>query len=198
MTANQSFDINAVVNKWMAVLTKPSEASFEAEKANVNLTNMIIWLAIAGAISGFFGGIGTWFFARGGIGDPIGGLIIGAIGGVIGYFIGEAILYLIARALGGTGDFNTQAYLMSLYYVPIIIVGGVFSIFPPLGALVRFLLGLYSLYLTTLALKVTHRYDTTKAILTWAIPLAIVLVLAVCAAITLGAAFLALIGASNR
>ncbi len=193
MTANQAFDINAAVNKWMAILTKPSEAAFEAEKPNVNLTNMIIWLAIAGAIAGFFGGLWGLIFRSGSAAGLITGLIVGAIFYVIGFFIVQAILFTVARVLGGTGDFNTQAYLQSLYFVPIYIVDGVLSI-PFLGALISFVLGLYSLYLTTLALKVTHRYDTTKAVLTWGIPLAVVIVLGICAFVVAGAALLAAFG----
>ncbi len=193
MTANQAFDINAAVNKWMAILTKPSEAAFEAEKPNVNLTNMIIWLAIAGAISGFFGGLWGLIFRSGSVAGLITGLIAGAIVAVIGFFIGQAILFLVARVLGGTGDFNTQAYLQSIYFVPIYIVDGVLSI-PFLGSLVALVLGLYSLYLTTLALKVTHRYDTTKAVLTWLIPAIVVGVILACIAVFFASLFAALMG----
>ena len=54
-------DFNAMFQTWMNVLTKPSEATFEAErhKPNANLTTALIWIVVAGVIVAIFSAIGA-------------------------------------------------------------------------------------------------------------------------------------------
>ena len=44
------------------------------------------------------------------------------IGTLIGFYLSNGLVYLGARIFGGTGDFTTQAYLASLFAVPVGIV----------------------------------------------------------------------------
>ena len=49
-------DFAGIFQTWITVLTKPSEATFEAErqKPNANLTTAIIWIVIAAVILAIF------------------------------------------------------------------------------------------------------------------------------------------------
>jgi hypothetical protein len=67
-------------------------------------------------------------------------------------------------------------------------VTAVLNIIPFLGPLFGFVIGIYELYLLTLALTVTHQYSTTKAVVTWLIPALVAFVLALCVGLIVGAA----------
>lgn len=179
-------DMQGMMNTSMMVLTKPSTASFESAKSSVNTTNTLIGLVVAGAISGLLAGF------RSGAGGLVGGLIGGLIGTLIGFYVGNAILWVVAKVLGGKGDFMLQANLLATFYVPLVVVNAILGLIPVVGGLIVLLVGLYMLYLTTLALQVTHGYTTLNAVLTWLIPGVIVFVIAFFIA---GAAFMALLGA---
>jgi hypothetical protein len=113
--------------------------------------------------------------------------IVGPVFSLIGFFIGNTVLFLVAKLLGGTGDFVVHNYLLSLLYAPLAILGGVFSIIPVFGTLAGVPLGIYSLVLTTMALKSAHGLSTGKAVAVWLIPAAVVVFLAVCAVVALAA-----------
>ncbi len=174
--------MNDYVNKWKAALMTPKE-TFAAEKKNasvgVGIKHFVIAYAIAGALGGILAGpMGI-----------IGGLVIGAIAGAIGPFIGTGILWIIAKVLGGKGEFSQQYYLSALFMPLIVILSSV----PILGMIVGFLGGLYSLYLLTLSLKEVHSFSTMRAVAVWIIPA----ILAVILAFIIGAAILAYIGAAG-
>jgi hypothetical protein len=54
-------DFASIFQTWMTVLTKPSEATFEAErqKPNANLTTAVIWIIIAAVLLAIFSAIGA-------------------------------------------------------------------------------------------------------------------------------------------
>ncbi len=156
----------------ITVLTKPSKASFELAKGMVNTTNTLIGLVIAGAINGLLVGF------RSGVGGLVVGLIFGPIITLIGYYVGSAILWVVAKVLGGKGDFMLQANLLATFVVPLFVVNLILGLIPVVGALIMLLVNLYWLYLTTLGLQVIHGYTTLKAVLTWLIFWFIVLVIA--------------------
>ena len=170
-------DVNAI-KKWVAILTTPSVAAFEAEKPYVNIAFMISWLVIGGVVLGLIVRIArvTSLSAEGYNpyqidvidGGLIRFLILGAIAFPIEYLILEGIQLWIARAHGGTGDLITQSYLQSTYLVPISIIAGLLSLIPNVGVLLLALVGIYALYLTTLALRAAHHLNTRDAVFTWA------------------------------
>jgi hypothetical protein len=102
-----SLDLNNMVNTSVNVITKPSAASFESTKGSVNTIGTIAALAAAGAVNGFLGPLAG---LRMGLDNPLtlvlgmcGGFIFGAILFPIFFYIGMAILWVIAKVLGGTG-----------------------------------------------------------------------------------------------
>ncbi len=197
---------------WLRLTTQPSLATFEQEKVRTSIERGIISMVIAGLIAGVAAAIQgivlysifRSIYAQG----PFGGMVSGGVGSlaniitqpisaVIGLFIGSGILWLIAYVLQARGDYMTQTYLIAMYESPLYAASAVVGIIPCIGTLISFVIGLYSLYPLTLALRATHNIPTGKAVLIWAIPLAIVVVFGLCIAIVAGAAFFALLGAGR-
>ena len=188
------------VNLWKEVLTNPAE-TFKKEEKNVNLTEGIKQLIVAGVIAGVFYGIsaalalnsagmlmmGKPMMGAGAMGF-IGALIGTPITTLIGWFVFSAILYVIAKLLKGQGTFDTHMYFIALLYSPIVIIQGILSIIPIVGAALGVLVSLYGLYLLTIAIKQAHKVSTEKAVLIWLIPVIVI-------ALILGAMLMAVISA---
>ena len=75
------------------------------------------------------------------------------IGTAIGFYLSNGLVYLGARIFGGTGDFTTQAYLASLFAVPVGIVSGLVGLVPCVGLI------------AVLAVSVWRRLDPLRAAL---------------------------------
>ncbi len=121
----------------------------------------------------------------------VGLIVFAAILNTIGWLVWSGILYLIARALGGKGGYTGQSYLIAIYSAPLSILAAVVTALlgawnpataltaaAIIGTLIAAVIALYQLYLLTLALKLNHRYSTGRAVLTWLIPILVVLVIA--------------------
>jgi hypothetical protein len=116
----------------------------------------------------------------------------GILGTFLGFYIGNTLLYFGARVFGGTGDFGTQAYLQSLFIVPIGILSSVLSPLSAIPTVGNCIFGLFSLALTVYAvvltvraLKVAHGLSREKAIGAALVPIAIVMGIACLAAAAL-------------
>ncbi len=178
-------NMSGMMNTSMAVITKPSTASFEAAKSTVNTTSTLVGLVVAGLIAGLLGGIAK--------GDYVGGLIGGVVGGVLGFYIGQLVIWIVAKILGGSGGLMNQANLLGTFAVPFIVVNAVLALVPVLGAILIFVLFLYSLYLTQLGLQVAHGLTSQKAWIAVVILLALYFLIFVVLATTV-AAIMAMVG----
>jgi hypothetical protein len=219
-------DFVSIFQTWMTVLTKPSEATFEAErqKPNANLTTAVIWIIIAAVLLAIFSAIGAI------LGNLIGGgatamqslidqadlppevaaqltaYTVAGVGGAattfcftlilapIGFLIGSGIHFLIAKLLGGTGSFEEQTYLLATFVAPMMIISGVVGIIPILGGCVSFLIFIYQLVLTFLAVKVVHRLGTGQAVVVAVGP---ALIFFVCILCLFAGAFALIFGAAS-
>lgn len=124
------------------------------------------------------------FLSGGGMGGLAGGaLVAGIIWAPIGFLIGTGIMHLIARLLGGQGDFGRFSYLVAAFQAPISIVSSLLGLVPFLGGCVSGLLGIYSIFLAYFAIKTEHQLTQGKSIMVLLIPLIIAVVLAVCVGI---------------
>jgi hypothetical protein len=72
--------------------------------------------------------------------------------------------YLAARIVGGTGTFIPQAYLMSLFFVPLGIIMAAAALIPYAGSLIAAAVGIYMFILEVRTIKVVHRLTTGQAI----------------------------------
>lgn len=120
-------------------------------------------------------------------------LCIGLLGTVIGFYLGNGLIYLGARVLGGTGSFGPQTYLQSLFSVPLGAAMSVVSLVyaipvagPCIGGIALLALGIYSLVLNVRAVKVVHNLTGGRAfvaIILW--PIVLFLVIACLAVVVL-------------
>ena len=208
-------DFSSIIATWQRVLLKPGEEAFvaESQQENANLTTAIIWMVIAGVIGGILSGIQAAIFAgAGGLASVLGGAnvppqVASMMGSVMGsagfagiitipvfFLIGSFIVHLLATVLGGQGDYGKLAYLMATYQAPITIVGAVLGLIPFLGGCVAALLGIYGLVLEYFAVKVNYGLESGRAIAVVLIPIAILILLAVCGIVVFG---MMLAGLSN-
>lgn len=196
---------------WLRVLTSPSEATFEAErqKPSATLSTALIWMVIAGVITGVLGYLQSIMMAqsmRGAIPQMLevldlpaeaeaqlvqisetgafGGLGAASLGSIIsvplGFLIGVGILWLLARLLGGTGEYGRYAYLNATYTAPMTILIALLNLVPVLGGCLAFIIYIYELVLTYYATKVEHQLSSGRALIVVLLPIIFVLLLVLC------------------
>lgn len=107
------------------------------------------------------------------------------------FLIGVGIYHLIARVLGGSGDFGRFAYLNASFAAPLGILTTLIGLVPLVGC-ISFLISIYSLVLVYFTVKVEHQLSSGRAIMVVLIPLLIVLVLMACFIFTLIGMFMSL------
>lgn len=174
---------------WKEVLTEPIK-TFKKQEKKADLTEAVKQLVIAGLIAGFISGLAalTGLTALGTTGN-LGTSMMGAGVGIfvfivvligtpivllIGWLVVSAVIYLFAKIFNGKGNFTKQSYLIALFWAPLAIVTTVIGIIPFIGAIIAFLVGLYGLYLLTLALKQAHKVSTAKAVAIWIFPMVVI------------------------
>lgn len=98
----------------------------------------------------------------------------------IAFIIGVGIYHLLARLLGGTGQFDRYAFSVAAFAAPLSIVNGLLAFVPILGGCVAMILGIYQIVLTYFATKVEHNLSSGRAIAVILIPVALVILLVLC------------------
>jgi hypothetical protein len=96
------------------------------------------------------------------------------------FLLGVAVYHLIAKVLGGVGEFGRYAYLNAAFSAPLGIISTVISLVPFGGCLTPFLF-IYSLALVFFATKAEHRLSDGRALMVVLIPLLVLLALGICA-----------------
>lgn len=183
-------------SQYIRVFTKPSPTTFAMEMGKAGWD--IVWVqllisAVLAAIVGYLGSlINPFRFTSFGTTSPapidpatLQGIALGStLGSIIlvpiFFFIGTGILYLIAKAFGGTGTFLAQCYTFLLIGVPLGIVSDLISLIPILGLLVAFALGIYGIVLQVFAVMAVHRLSGGKATGVVLIPVGLAFLLLIC------------------
>lgn len=190
------FDIQDLIARWRSILYPPSVASFDMQKPAANWNTIYICLALLGVVQGVFAFITGFEYRRANASAPgLGTIISSFIGVFIAFFIVVGLIYILARALGGTGTFLEHAWLLSLIYVPIQAVSDVAGIIPILGGIIGAVLGIYSIVLYVFATASAHRISLGRATAAVLIP-GIVLAAIVLVLIAVAAAFFIGLGLS--
>lgn len=199
------------VVEYFNIIIKP-EPTMQGDLKTVDRREAMKSYALVGAVFGLIIGLGI--ASLGGLLSTLGGnagLLIGGLGvlaiivfpvllaifSVIGGFIGVGIMYLIAKALGGTGTFDQQFYLSSRLIWPMFFAMiGVFilTLIPVVGVLISFVWNLYSIYLQVMLVSVAHKVSKLKALLIVLVPIILVIIIA---AIFAAALIASLIGAGT-
>src|SRR3989338_4072200 len=164
---------------WRSALVEP-RAVFAQQAAKADLGKAVLWFALGGAVSAL---LSTLFSFKIILAVPI--AIAAAVAVPVLMLLTSLAVFLFAKVFGGKGSFSQQTYLISLYSPPIGILraaaGVVFGLLPFVGAGISaffvFATAVYELSLLTLALKAVHGFGKFRAILSWAIPLAIFAIL---------------------
>lgn len=130
-------------------------------------------------------------FTGGGMGMVGLGSLLNIIIVPLFFLIGVAVYHLIAKLLGGVGEFGRYAYLNAAFAAPLGIVSTLLSLAPFVGCLAP-LISIYSLALVFFATKAEHRLSDGRALLVVLIPLLVALALGVCAAAALLSALMSL------
>lgn len=185
---------------WTQAITRPSVETFEylLGDPQVSPNRAYIWIAVSSAVGAviqlilsfifqsifgtntllIFNGTSSQNFENTTEVSPALNLIFGVIcgiplavvGALIFFVIISFILNLIARALGGTGEYQDMVYAMSTYTAPMTIINGVLGGIPIVNLLVLFT-GFYAFVLQIIAIKTVHRFGWGQAILTAFVPI---------------------------
>ena len=100
---------------------------------------------------------------------------------LIGFFIGQGILFGLAKAFRGQGTFTQQAYVFLLFQVPLGILEGLFGLIPVAGGFIALAGVIYEIVLAVFAIMGVHRLSGGKASAVVLIPIGVLLLLACCA-----------------
>jgi hypothetical protein len=194
---NQTPDVlsglRALPGQWRRVLTHPSVASFQAEQPRASwamLWTMLIGYAILAALLGVIGAALTnsvqtfpglssqqAILVKGITTDASGlGVLISI---PVGFFLGQGILFGLAKLFGGSGTFLDQGYLSLLYIVPLDLASTVLRFLPLLGGLIALAIAIYEIFLQIYVIQAAHRLSGGKATAVVLLPVAIAIVLIV-------------------
>jgi hypothetical protein len=167
---------------WAAALTKPTVSNYEqlASQPHVSTTRASVWVFLSGTLGSLMGlAISVAFpmlnpFATeataelpglSGLGLMI--LCLAPLAGVLsvfGLYISAGISHVIARALGGTGEFRQLAFAIAAYTSPISLVSPIIGVIPVVNCL-AIPISLFALYLNILSIKAVHRFSWGRALL---------------------------------
>jgi hypothetical protein len=182
---------------WIDAVSKPNVENFRqiVGDPKASLGTALLWLAGAGFFSSLISGVlqsvfnvTTFYSDYLGYDVNVNTSFIGVIGGAFASIfitplvalIGVGIIQLVARALGGTGDFDKLFYGFATFWVPISLVNAVIGGIPVINCL-TFPIAIYALVLMVLANQAVHEYEVGKAILSSVgVPLVILVVLFAC------------------
>lgn len=112
-------------------------------------------------------------------------LLVVILMSVITWLALSGVMYFMSRLLKGRGNFAQQSYLIAIYTAPVTAATSIISLAGQIGGIINTIIGVYSLYLLTVALRTVHKYSTGRAIVTWLIPLLAALVLVAIGFLTL-------------
>ena len=140
-------------------------------------TNVLLSVLIMAVVASLAGAVGA--LLQDAV-APLAGLCGGLLGGFISFYLSAGIIYVGARIFGGQGTFGGQAYLQSLFFVPLGIVQWIVTMIPVVGPVLSVVVSVYNLVLSVRAIKVSHKLPTGKAVGAILVPLVLVFALATC------------------
>ncbi|TDE85864.1 DUF1282 domain-containing protein [Deinococcus sp. S9] len=149
----------------MAVLTRPSPATFELFERRGGTRQAFVYVLLAALVSAVIAALFAPFHQ--GV-TVIGQFITRLILIPVQFGIFTGLVYLIGRSLfRGTGNYPEVAYTFALFYVPLSIVGTVLGIIPILGWIVGILIAALMIFFGYLAVQSSMNLrDTVSAAVT--------------------------------
>ena len=139
-----------MVRQSRTVLTQPSAATFERFEREGSLRDAIVYVALAGAVTGLFG-----------LTEGLGGFLRNVVSTVVGFLIFVYLVQWLASRRGGTGTLDEVAYSFSLFWAPLSVLISVATLVLVLTIVGILLVPLVAL--AGLALNVWFAYLATQA-----------------------------------
>lgn len=182
------------IDSFTSALFKPSEATYQriANDPNASFWRASLWIFLGALIGSILAAPLSLLFDttqldqfRQAFGET-GNALTGAAGlllccvpflallSVIGAIIASGVYQLVARLLGGAGDFNGLYNAYAAFAAPLIVLSYPLGAIPLVGVCLSGLLGLYHLVLTVIAIQAVNRFGYGKAILTVLIPILVI------------------------
>ncbi len=174
-----------LITAWWRVCSRPSADAFRRAAGGQSHLKTLAGVLVAAIIGVGLSWVTHWLlhdpqvefmglasvWIRSGTRAPVANwVLLVPLGVVYGFYTFQIVLFLFARILGGKGSFGTQSYMQSLFYGPLALVQQVVVVVPSVGQLLFALVAVSSLWPTTTSLKAAHGYSTTRAVLTWVLP----------------------------
>ncbi|SMB95226.1 YIP1 family protein [Deinococcus hopiensis] len=135
----------------LAVLTRPSPATFERFERRGGLQQALTYVLLAAIVSAVVGAVfapfhpGVTFFGQ---------LISRLILVPLQFAVFTGAVYFVGRSLfRGTGTYPEVAYTFALFFVPLSILGSIIGIIPLLGWLVSFVISLVMIFFGYMAVQ---------------------------------------------
>ncbi len=175
---------------WKNALLRPKE-TFAKEKKNTSVVRGVKQIALASLFWSYqvgrilelsFASIFLPLVSSVAYGDTfwISNIVMGVIGFLAVLFVFFAVnvvWWVIAKILGGRGEFSTQYFLAALYAAPITLLVFLATFIPFVGFLFQSAMQFYWLYLSVLMIREAHDLSALKAAIVVLLPVIIVLVL---------------------
>ncbi|GGK92731.1 YIP1 family protein [Deinococcus radiotolerans] len=165
MTSGPESNVQDMFAQSVAVLSRPSPATFERFERRGGLTSALTYVMIAAVVSAVIAALFSFLHS-----DVtfFGQLFSRLITIPLGFAAFTGAVYLIGRGLfKGTGTYPEVAYSFALFYVPLSIVSTLLGIIPILGWLIMLAVSLIMIYFGFLAVQSSMNLrDQTQAIVT--------------------------------
>lgn len=195
---------------WMKAITEPRVASFQEllDDPAASASRGLTWVGIVSLVYGLIlmlvtTLIGLPFLSDYGnfnLGSSLLYVVCGvpfiAVTMVLGVMLSAAIMNLIARALGGEGNYSKLVYLVSAFSTPLLLITGVIA-YIPIVNWASTLISFYMIALYVLAIMTVYKFSTGKAILTYFIPTIVACVITACIIAFMLPAFMNIIQQGN-
>lgn len=157
-------DTRAWLRVLWRILLHPSVATFDRERPHASWR--VVWVGLLA--EAFVEALGVVYAVYGPDADagysslPVGPKLhlprtpllplAAFVGSPAQFFVFAGLLFANARLLGGRGDFKTQAYLMVLFWAPLMVASAVVELVPVVGTVAGVLMRSYALVLLIPAL----------------------------------------------
>jgi hypothetical protein len=209
------------VETWIKALTQPKDSTYEdiAMDPGASLMKGALWLAGFGFIGGLISGIIRAIFGTsamqqfsdvfsqygdmpmdipvrtgGGFMSVVGGAFGGMFGAVIGALIYVGLVQVIAKMLGGKGNFEKLFYTFAAFAAPLSLITNTVGAIPFVSLCLGFPLAIYGLVLAVMATKASHDLETGQAAIAAIGPGLVLFLLCCCVIIVFGTALTAIMG----
>ncbi len=171
-------------------LSHMSETFFAQEVVHASSANTFLGVFLLSVIGAFVSMISVQVYGNAAAAPPTEsslGLSFAAwlTGRFFGFYIFNGVVYMAARLLGGTAEFDQQAYLQSLFQVPLGIAMALVSLIPIGGALAAFGVFVYGMILNVRAVKAAHVLTPRRALVAVLVPAVVGAVLLIAGAVLL-------------